>query len=441
MVDSDEETMVLEAIRAGNFSRYVGAGGPGIDDVLVLSSKDAAEIDAPWHFLGGPNVRRFAAEWAEEFGVRFAMPINSATSGLSAALAAVGAGAGDEVIMAPLSYTASASAPLAFNSIPVFVDVDPRTFCIDPSKVEAAISPRTKAILAIHLLGNACDMDALMEISRRHGIPIVEDSAQAPGVTYRGKPVGTIGAAGVYSLQQSKNIMTGEGGVVVTNDPSVARMVRLITNHGECIMEDRHSDEELANVVGFNFRMTDVTAALGRAQLKKLDKVNAWRNNNYHLLVDMLSQTEALTPPYVTNEVGYISHVAGFLFNEEAAGMSRDVFLAAVRAEGIPLGSGYTRMMYENPTFLRRIAYGLNGDPWTTHGSKVTYHRGMCPIAEELIYEKFVWMYHIAHPSTEADMQDVADAILKVLENAPQISAHTEDIRRSGDVALRQGRL
>ncbi|MEQ9490371.1 MAG: DegT/DnrJ/EryC1/StrS family aminotransferase [Alphaproteobacteria bacterium] len=441
MVDQDEETFVLQAIRDGDFSRYVGAGGPNIETTLALTSREAAAVQAPWHFLGGPHVRRFAAEWAEKFSVDFAIPVNAATSGLSAALAAVGAGAGDEVILSPLSFTASGSSPLAFNSIPVFVDVDPRTFCMDPAEVEKAITPRTKAILAIHLLGNACDMHALMRISQRTGIPVVEDAAQAPGVLYRGKPVGTIGHAGVFSLQQSKNIMTGEGGVVTTNLPDVARKVRLIANHGEGVMEDWHTDEQLENVVGFNFRMTELSAALGRAQLKKLDRVNEWRNRNFDILRDLLAETDALIPPHISNEVTYVSHVAGFLFDAERAGMSRDVFLAAVRAEGVPVGSGYTRMMYENPTFLRRIAYGKNGSPWTSHDSSVEYHRGQCPIAESLIYEKFVWMYHIAHPSTEDDMRDVATAILKVLKNADAIAASADTIRSGGDTALRQGRL
>lgn len=441
LIGEEEKTQIMEAIEGGHFSQYVSAESADIEEILRMKSREAAALDAIWHFLGGPNVRRFAAEWAEVFGVDFVVPVNSATSGLSSALAAVGSGPGDEVIMSPLSFTASGTAPLMFNSIPVFVDVDPRTFCMDPAAVEKAINPRTKAILAVHLLGNACDMDALMEISRHTGVPVVEDAAQAPGVKYRGHLVGTIGKAGVFSLQQSKNIMTGEGGMVVTDDPEVARKVRLISNHGEGVVAEAAPDEALANVVGFNFRMTELSAALGCAQLKRLHYVNEWRTENYCVLRKLLRQTRALTPPYIPDEVSYVPHVAGFLLEPDIAGMDRDIFLASVRAEGIPMGSGYTRLMYENPLFLRRNAYGSEGYPWTYHSSPVTYQHGQCPIAESLIYRKFLWMYHIAHPSTEKDMQDVATGILKVLDHAKEIVSQSSTIRKNGDVALRQGRL
>ena len=443
MIDEEEERLVLQAIREHNFSRYIGSTSPNIEDILLMPSQEAAESEADWHFLGGPNVRLFAAEFAEQFDVDFAIPVNSATSGLSVALAAAGIGPGDEVIVPALSFTATGSAPLMFHSIPVFVDIDPRTFCIDPALVEAVISPRTKAILPVHLLGNACDMAAHLNIADRHGLKIIEDAAQAPGTRWRGQYVGTVGDAGVFSFQQSKNIMTGEGGMIVTNDPEIAARARRILNHGETVIRDDHSDSDIVNGVGFNFRMPELCAAVGRAQLKKLDRVNAWRDQNYRILADGLGQLPGLTAPYVPQDVDFVCHVAGFLYDADTAGLPRDLFVAAVRSEGVPVGTGYTRLMYENPTFLRRIAFGEKGSPWTDgpEPSPVTYAKGQCPVAESLIYEKFLWCYHVAYPSTPEDMADVIAAIDKVLRHTKDLNAQAETIRGTGLGARAQGRI
>lgn len=443
MVDTEEETLVLAAIREHNFSRYIGSHSPDIETILRMPSAEAAAIDAPWHFLGGPNVRAFAAQFAARLGSRYAIPVNSATSGLSTALAACGVGPGDEVIVPGLSYSATASSVLLFNSIPVFVDVDPRSFCVDPPAVEAAITPRTRAILVVHLLGNVCDMDRIADIADRHGLVVIEDTAQAPGAKWRGRYAGTIGKAGVFSFQQSKNIMTGEGGMIITDDPEVARKCRLISNHGEIAMQDSNSDADLENVVGCNFRMPELCAALGRAQLGKLDQVNAWRNRNANFLIERLSGTLGLVPPQVDDRVDWVCHVLAFLFDEAEVGIPRSLFVAALRAEGIPVGTGYVRAMYENPTFLRRIAYGQNGSPWTdtTPPSSVSYRRGQCPVVERLINDEFLWLYHVAYPSTLDDMEDIARAIEKVLAGVDELKKNRAVIESTGNTAKQQGRL
>jgi perosamine synthetase len=443
MIGAEEEKLVLEAIRKHNFSRYVGASSPDIEQILRMPSSEAASIRADWHFLGGENVRQFSAEFAAYFGARFAIPINSATSGLSVALAAAGVGPGDEVIVPAISFAATGSAVLLFDAIPVFVDVDPRTFCVSPAAVEAAISERTRAILPVHLLGNACDMDRLTALAEQHGLKIIEDCAQSPGVKHRGRYVGTIGDAGVFSFQQSKNIMTGEGGMILTDDAELARKARLILNHGETVLEDHLSDDQIANVIGCNFRMTELVAAVGRAQLPKLRTVNQWRSDNYRFLAEALSDLPWLTPPYVAPEVEYVCHAAAFLFDAERAGCAREVVVAAIRAEGVPIGTGYVRPMYESPTFLRRIALGKQGWPWTAGPtpSPVTYHRGQCPVAERLLAEQFLWIYHVAHPSTKEDMMDVSAAIHKVAQHLPALAANADQIRGTRLAARAQGRI
>jgi dTDP-4-amino-4,6-dideoxygalactose transaminase len=427
MVDGEEERLVLQAIREKNFSRYIGIAVGR--DVLEMPSAEAAAVSDYWHFLGGPNVRGFAAEFAQKFDVPYAVPVTSATVGIGVALAAAGVGPGDEVILPALSFSATGNAVLLFNSIPVFVDVDPDTFCIDPDAVERAITPRTKAILPVHLTGNVSDMTRLLDIANRHGLKIIEDACQAIGGAWGNRKAGTIGDAGVFSFQQSKNIMTGEGGMIVTADARLAARARQILNHGELTFGDEASVDDLANVIGFNFRMPELCAALGRAQLQKLDFVNEWRTRNADVLRAELADIPGIVlPPSQRNAGGLAKDVPHFfvaLFDEEAAGMSRDLFVAALRDEGIPVGTGYSRTMYAAPMFLKRVAYGRDGYPWRSDGvdSTVAYHEGMCPVAEGLLADRFLWLYHIAYSSTEDDMRDVAAAVRKVMANRDALVA------------------
>jgi perosamine synthetase len=423
MIDGDEEALVVQAIRDRNFSRYIGSPAPDIEKTLRLTSADAEAIGDYWHFLGGPNVRAFSAEFARAFDVPYCIPINSATTGLSVALAACGVGPGDEVIVPAISYTATGSAPLMYHAIPVFVDVDPLTFCIDPAAIRAAVTPKTKAILPVHLTGNVADMDAICKIAEEFGLAVVEDAAQAIGATWRGRKAGTIGNAGIFSFQQSKNIMTGEGGMICTRDAEIARRCRLILNHGEVVFDDESAPSDMVNMVGFNFRLPELCAALGRAQLRKLEAVNDWRARNADILRAELDGIHGISlPPSQRHGNGPaidIPHLFVALYDRAAMGIPRALFVAALREEGIPIGTGYVRPLYANPLFLKRTAFGTQGAPWRgPHGeSKVTYAHGQCPEAESLLAEKFLWFYHIAYSSTEADMRDIARAVRKVVDN------------------------
>lgn len=446
MTDAEEEELVLSAVRDKNFSRYIGSASAYIERTLRMTSADAANVSDYWHFLGGPHVRAFAAEFAAWAGVPYAIPINAATTGLGVALAAAGVGPADEVILPAISFSASASAVLLFNSIPVFVDVEADTFCIDPAKIEAAITPRTRAIIPVHLAGNVSDMAAIMDIARRHQLKVVEDAAQAIGAEWRGTKAGAIGDAGVFSFQQSKNITTGEGGIIVTRDPELARRARLILNHGETVFDDSHGAEDLDNMVGFNFRLPELCAALGRAQLKKLDRVNTWRTENADLLRELLAGVPGIDLPpdqrLITNDVRNVPHFFVALHNAAEMGVERDVFVAALRAEGIPVGTGYVRTMYANPLFLKRVAYGRHGCPWTCGAEPSTqrYEQGMCPVSETLLDEKFLWFYHIAYSSGPADMHDIAKAVRKVVAARDTLrEVADEEIRRRGGKS--QGRL
>jgi perosamine synthetase len=445
LVDEEEERMVLQAVRDLNFSRYVGSPYPNVEVELLMTSAEAMEIEADWNFLGGPNVRAFAAEFAARMDVPYAIPVNSATSGISVALGAAGVGPGDEVIVPGISFTATASATLLFNSIPIFVDVDPLTFCLDPAAVEAAITPRTKAILPVHLTGNLANMDAIMAIARKHKLKVIEDAAQAIGAEWGTQSAGAVGDAGVFSFQQSKNIMTGEGGMIITSDPELARAARLIINHGESVFDETHVADDLVNMVGFNFRMPELCAAVGRAQLAKLNKVNDLRTVNADLLRSGFANLPGIKlPPSQRADNGPardVPHLFVALHDAKEMGLSRDLFVKALAAEGIPAGTGYVRPMYANPVFLNKVAYGRGGCPWTCHGEDQhqVYEPGMCPNAERLLYEQFLWFYHIGNPSTAEDMADVVAGVQKVVAQRHELAARSDEIAFEGPVRM-QGR-
>src|ERR1051326_1461814 len=361
------------------------AGAPGFDinALCEMPSADAAAFDdQEILYLGGRWVRRLEAMWAARAGVRFAVACNSATSGLVMAAGALGLGPGDEVLVPCMSFVASATCVMPFGCTPVFVEVEPDTFCIDAEDAARKITPRTKAIIAVHLGGSVADLDAL----RALGLPIIEDCAQAPGATWRGREVGSIGDVGVYSLTESKSITCGEGGVVVTNDANVARRARLIRNHGENV-----SDE---GVVGMNFRLTDLQAALAVAQLEQLDARNRVRAENVRRLSEGLPR--CLTPQAVERDATPAWFVFMMRYAADAGMPSRDELVGMLAAEGIPLAGGYSRLLDAIPLFARKRAPGT------------------CPRSEALNRE-LLWFSFINPPNDSRDMDDVLTAIRKVL--------------------------
>lgn len=426
--DGAERKNVLEVLQDRALSRFMGSPSADIERQLSMTSAEAADYN-PQHFMfiGGRKVRALEAEFAKRFGTRYAVAVNSATSGLMAALGACRLGPGDEVITTCLSFNATSVSILAFNSIPVFVDVHPGTFCMDPEDIRRKITPRTKAILVVHLLGRAADMDAINALAREHGLKVIEDCSQSPGTSYKGKPVGSIAPIGVFSLQDTKNIVSGEGGMIVTDDTDLARRCRLIRNHGESIPGADAGPEELCNLIGFNFRMTELTAAVALAQIKKLARNNQQRNVNARYLAQRLSKLPHLRVAEGFASEGNVCHVLPMLYDAASSGVSRDAVLAALRAEGIPVGTGYPRLMPENPIFTKKIAFGTEGWPWSqfAHGRAIEYRREDYPVAASLIYEKFIWFYHVNAPNTPKDMEDAASAFKKVFSSLDALRGYT----------------
>lgn len=237
----------------------------------------------------GPRVKEFEDAFAQMCGTRFAIATSSGTTALHLALAAHNIGEGDEVITSPFTFIASANSILFTGARPVFVDIDPRTYNLDPKLIEQAITPRTRAILPVHLFGLCCDMDAIQAIAQKHGLLIIEDACQSHGAEYKGKRAGSFGT-GAFSLYATKNITTGEGGMITTDDPEIDEKCRVLRQHG---MRRRYYHDEL----GFNFRMTDMQAALGCVQIKKLEQFNQSRIENAAYLSKHLKGVELPSCP------------------------------------------------------------------------------------------------------------------------------------------------
>jgi dTDP-4-amino-4,6-dideoxygalactose transaminase len=245
----------------------------------------------------GPRVKAFEEAFAQMCGTKFAVATTSGTTALHLAMLAHGIGMGDEVITSAFTFIASANSILFVGAKPVFADIDPRTFNLDVSQIEKAVTKNTKAILPVHLYGLSCDMAPIMKIAEKHGLAVIEDACQSHGAEYNGRKVGSFGT-GTFSLYPTKNITSGEGGMITTNDPLIDEKCRVLRQHG---MRKRYYHDEL----GYNFRMTDIHAAIGLAQLKKLEKFNAQRQANAKFMNENL---KGVTPPFVPEGLSHVFH-------------------------------------------------------------------------------------------------------------------------------------
>lgn len=400
----------------------------------VLNSGCLSRFLACWHedFFGGPEVRTLEAEWASHFHVKHAIAVNSATSGLYCAVGAAGIGPGDEVIVSPYTMSASAVAPMVYNSIPVFADIEPDCFCLDPSSVEARITKNTKAIIVVDIFGLPYDATRINAIARKHNLVVIEDCAQAPEAKLNGKFAGTLGDIGVFSLNYHKHIQSGEGGIVVTDSDELADRVRLIRNHAEAVVEEK-GNTSLVNMLGFNYRMTEIEAAIARAQLKKLSKIVKIKQKNVNYFEEKIDSLPCVELPKVRSESEHVYYLHPLKFKPTVAGFHRDRFVDAVKAElspielreteGVKIGSGYVKPIYLQPIFQNRIAYGTAGCPWTCERYKknVSYAKGLCPNAEDM-YNYILITHEFIHPQmNKADIDDVVSAFMKVWKHRGEL--------------------
>ncbi len=367
---------------------------------IPLSAQDItqAEIDAVVAVLRsqrlslGPRIPEFEAEFTRRLGVKHAVACSSGTAGLHMCWKALGVGRGDEVITTPFSFIASSNSIMFDGGKPVLVDIDPQTWQIDPARVGAAVTPRTKAILPVDVFGAPSDMDAVWAIARRHNLRVLEDSCEALGATYKGRPAGTLGEAGVFGFYPNKQMTTGEGGMVVTNDDDIAFQVRSLRNQGR----DPEGGWLAHPRLGYNYRMCDILAALGTAQVRRLDEILTQRDRVARLYQERLADE----PRLVLQKVPADTRISWFVFvvrlSDDYTPADRDAILKRLQAQGVGCN------VYFPPIHLQQF-----------YQDQLGYRPGDFPITEALAARTMALPFH--NRLTEADVDHVVKTLRSLL--------------------------
>ncbi len=329
--------------------------------------------------LAGNVVKTFEKEFANYIGVKHAIAVNSGTAALHISVAALDIGPGDEVIVSPFTFIATASSVLHHNAIPIFADIDNKTYNLDPKSVKEKITDRTKAIIPVHLAGISTDLDPLIEIANEYNISIIEDACQSHGAKYKGKKVGSIGEFGTFSFYPSKNMTTGEGGLITTNNDELAEQCRLLRHHGE-------PSWYVYNRLGWNYRMTEIQGAIGRVQLQKLDGFIKIRNQNAQYLTDAVKKIDGIDPPYVPDYCEPAFNYWIGRIHPEKIGLTKLQFLEKFPRSKIL----YPKPLYDNKLFKQKTAYP-KGCPWSCpfYGKEIDYNNLHLPIVERVAKEIF----------------------------------------------------
>jgi dTDP-4-amino-4,6-dideoxygalactose transaminase len=367
-----------------------------------------------WGKLYGKVTEEFETAFAAYQGCQECVATTNGTSALRVALRAVDVEAGDEVILPPYTFQATATSIMAVGATPVWADVSADTYTLDPDAFEAAITPRTRAVIPVHVAGNPCMMDEITAIAEKAGIAVIEDAAQAHGAVYSGTPVGGIGDVGCFSFQASKNLSGGEGGAVTTNDRLVAEKAWSLHNCGRIRNEGWYEHA----LLGSNVRMTEFQAAVLLGQLSRAEKQNARRWRNWQILTELLEGVEGVSGVRVpTAECRSAVHLYLFHYEPRTCGISRAKFLEALGAEGIPASPGYSPL-YRDAMFVR------NNGPSPAErflGRELDYGKVDCPACERICTEEGFWLYQKHFLGPESDMEQIAEAIRKVLDNRNEL--------------------
>lgn len=356
----------------------------------------------------GDQVERFEKEFAAYCGSKYAITCVNGSVSLRIALMACGVKPGDEVIVPPYTFITTASSVIECNCVPVFVDIDPDTYNISPAAIEAAITPRTKAIVPVHFGGQACDMDAILDIARRHNLKVIEDAAHGHGAEYKGKKLGSIGHIGSFSFQSSKNLTSGEGGIVITDDDELYATMHSLRNVGR--IEGGQWYEHYNP--GCNYRITQMQAVLLSEQLKRLEAQTRRRNANGLYLNGLLEKIDGIQP-LIRSEAITLHGYHIYIFKYDASkfgGLPKSEFAAMLAAEGVPSFKGYPHPLYKQPLFQNKnfMCYAIpeTADYTTVH----------CPVAEQACNTDAVWILQHAMLGEKEDMEAFAGAILKIQE-------------------------
>jgi perosamine synthetase len=381
---------------------------------------------------GVTPVSRLEQEWALRCHSAACVATSNGTTALSLIFAGLGIGPGDEVIVPALSFIASALAPLHQLAVPVFADVDPVTFCLDPQAVRAALSPRTAAVLPVHLHGQPADMTALGQIARQHQLAVVEDAAQAHGATYQGQPVGSLGTAAAFSLQVTKNLPTcGEGGLITTDDQQLADRIRMARQFGEVIDPDEDRDY-VSHILGWNSKMSSVQAAFTLSQLDRFDDYERARQHNVQAFLDRLAGLPGIVVPRAAPGTTHTWHILRLRFDPAAAGLDgiapaafRAVLRRLLRAEGVPVSRYQLMPLSEQPVFAERLGFG-KGYPWRLGPELGSTD---CPVTRSVIEDSLTIQKRHLNPASGPALSQYADAFDKVWSKLDTVAAMASGLR------------
>ncbi len=410
------------------FAKFNRIGKEEVAEVeSVIAGGKLSQFLGRWSqdFYGGPKVREFEAAWAKAFQVKHAVSVNSATSALIAAVGAIGIEPGDEVIVPPWTMCASATAILHWNALPVFADIERETFCIDPLSIEANITPYTKAIMAVDIMGHSAEMDRILAIAKRHGLQVISDSSQAPSAKYKGRYAGTLAEVGVFSLNYHKHIHTGEGGIAVTDSDEIAERMRLIRNHAEAVVGDMET-VRLDNMLGHNFRLGEIESAIGIEQLKKLPAIAESRQRAAQQMSEGLRGLAGLRAPVVQPDCTHVYYMYPMIVDTRLLGIDRQVLFSALVAEGIEgLGVNFANI-HLLPIYQQKIAYGASGFPWNSSLCRrpINYSKGICPVAEELQDSSYLGLHWCAHELDRDEVDLLIAAFRKVWSQLDSLGKH-----------------
>nr|MDA8219494.1 DegT/DnrJ/EryC1/StrS family aminotransferase [Dehalococcoidales bacterium] len=369
----------------------------------------------------GGVIGAFERDFAAYQGRRYALAVSGGTAALTLGVMAAGAGPGDEVVVSPYTWGATVGCILAANAIPVFADVDPRTLNVDPAAVERKITPRTKAIVVVHMYGQAAEMSPIMEVARGHGLAVIEDCAQAHGAVYEGRKVGSIGDFGCFSFQASKHLPTLEGGMLLVDEEDRYQQALMLAMHPrrQIIELEARPNAKYLDSIGFNFRMHPYAAALGRTRLPRLDADNVRRRRQVGRLAAALADVPGIEPLFPRPRDSHTYYTMPFRYHgQELHGLPRAAYLAAVQAEGVDLATYVHVPIHLRPRSQEFVFYGKEC-PWHCphSGQQIAYHRGDCPNAEAYCAEEELTLYTTPFCDADDELVDqVALAFAKVAE-------------------------
>jgi perosamine synthetase len=398
-IDETDAVAAKRVIDSGSLSRFIG---------------DAGEF-----FLGGPEIRSFEREFEDKFKVNHAVSVNSWTSGLWVAIGALGLEPGSEVITSPWTMAATATTLLHWNLVPVFADIDRNTFNLDPADVEAKITTRTRAIVCPDIFGQSADIEQLLELCSKYNLFLVSDTAQAPFASRNDYFAGTASHIGGFSFNYHKHIHTGEGGMLVTNDPQLADRMQLLRNHGEVVISRRPKDAYQFGIMGMNMRLGEIEGALGRNQLTKLDNAVLSRQQAAERFKIGLRGLKGLSTPFLDPVNTHVYYVFGVTLNLKDIDSTREKIIEALKAEGVQgLMVGYQNL-HKLPLFTEQLTYRKNPLPYSLLSRKRARELKSqeLPIAEELHDETFFGFNWCAFEFNESEVDLLIDAFHKVWDN------------------------